>query len=429
MFEEIRAKLKEEQANNVEAGTEAVLELNWNSFDSHSRNIAIIMSLFSSEPIPCFLLESVACKIYSRPNINETCLNLFKRNWLLSSHENCYQMQEQVREWIKKRKISKLPKDTIKFLKEIFCQEMVAIARGISKNFNHLNLEEIENLGLSIPHIYEAVTEHRKEVSNHESVIYLFTGLARYYQQRISTQEKALFWYEQQLYYVWQNLDPDNPILAGSLESLAEFYKLIGKSVKSEFLYELALTLRRRLLGDKNPDTISCMENLAGLYRSRCKDAEAESLYQQIREMKKQLEFDVFLCHNSQDKLQVIEIARELQQRGIKPWLDIWELRPGFSWQQALQQQITSIKSAAIFVGESGIGPWQDMEIQAFLNRFVKQACPVIPIWLKNVPNQTSSTIELPIFLQGITWVDFRRPDPEPISQLIWGITGVKPVQ
>jgi tetratricopeptide (TPR) repeat protein len=41
------------------------------------------------------------------------------------------------------------------------------------------------------------------------------------------------------------------------------------------------------------------------------------------------MSFDVFLCHNSQDKPKVKEIAEKLKQQGLTPWLDVWELRPG----------------------------------------------------------------------------------------------------
>ncbi len=34
---------------------------------------------------------------------------------------------------------------------------------------------------------------------------------------------------------------------------------------------------------------------------------------------------------------------------------------------------------------------------------------------------------ELPLFLRGRIWVDFRQNHPEPIGQLIWGITGNRP--
>ena len=133
--------------------------------------------------------------------------------------------------------------------------------------------------------------------------------------------------------------------------------------------------------------------------------------------------FDVFLCHNSQDKPEVIKIAEKLKQQGVKPWLDVWELRPGLPWQPELERHIEQIKSAAVFVGESGIGPWQEMEIQAYLRRFVKKGSPVIPILLSNAPAKP----QLPIFLEGMTWVDFRGPYIDPIKQFIWGITGIKP--
>ena len=68
--------------------------------------------------------------------------------------------------------------------------------------------------------------------------------------------------------------------------------------------------------------------------------------------------FDVFLCHHGDDKPAVREIAQQLVQEGIKPWLDEREIPSGTSWQTALEQQIGFLKSAAVFVGDSGIGPW-----------------------------------------------------------------------
>lgn len=131
-------------------------------------------------------------------------------------------------------------------------------------------------------------------------------------------------------------------------------------------------------------------------------------------------DFHVFLCHNSEDKPAVKEIGERLKERGILPWLDEWELRPGLPWQRLLEEQISQIKSAAVFVGESGIGPWQNMELEAFLRQFVTRGCPVIPVILPDC----KETPELPIFLGGMTWVDFRKDDPDPMEQLTWGITG-----
>ena len=39
--------------------------------------------------------------------------------------------------------------------------------------------------------------------------------------------------------------------------------------------------------------------------------------------------FDVFMCHNSEDKPAVVALAEQLEVAGVRPWLDKWELRPG----------------------------------------------------------------------------------------------------
>ena len=105
---------------------------------------------------------------------------------------------------------------------------------------------------------------------------------------------------------------------------------------------------------------------------------------------------------------------------GIVPWLDEWELPPGRPWQPLLEQQMAHIKSAAVFVGSAGIGPWQEQEINGFLRQFVRRSSPVIPVLLENAPD----TPALPLFLEAMTWVDFRLTDPDPLERLVWGITG-----
>ncbi len=132
--------------------------------------------------------------------------------------------------------------------------------------------------------------------------------------------------------------------------------------------------------------------------------------------------YDVFLCHNNKDKALVKRVGAKLREHGILPWLDEWELRPGMPWQKILEHQIENVKAAAVFVGENGVGPWQDMEQAAFIRQFVQRECPVIPIVLPNCKQPP----QLPYFLSGMTWVDFRKTTPDPFQQLVWGITGEK---
>jgi hypothetical protein len=132
--------------------------------------------------------------------------------------------------------------------------------------------------------------------------------------------------------------------------------------------------------------------------------------------------FDVFLCHNSRDKDAVRKMNQRLQTENINTWFDEEQLPPGRLWQELLEEQINQIKTAAVFVGESGLGPWQDIELRAFLSEFVRRRCPVIPVILKECRNVP----QLPLFLNQFTWVDFRKNIPEPFGRLVWGITGRK---
>jgi len=132
--------------------------------------------------------------------------------------------------------------------------------------------------------------------------------------------------------------------------------------------------------------------------------------------------FDVFMCHNSQEKDDVREINGLLRTHGVKTWFDEEQIPPGRLWQQLLEEQIEKIKAAAVFVGQTGTGPWQEVELRAFLTEFTRRRCPIIPIIL---PKCTAVPM-LPLFLRQFTWVDFRKAEPDPFKKLLWGITGKK---
>jgi len=135
---------------------------------------------------------------------------------------------------------------------------------------------------------------------------------------------------------------------------------------------------------------------------------------------------DVFLSHNSKDKAAVRELARALQQRGIKVWLDEWELAPGRPWQEALEEVIETVRSAAVILGPAGLGPWEIPEMRACLSECVDRDLPVIPVLLPGVPDKP----DLPLFLRSFTWVDLRDGLTDAgLDRLEWGITGVKPAR
>ncbi len=136
---------------------------------------------------------------------------------------------------------------------------------------------------------------------------------------------------------------------------------------------------------------------------------------------------DCFLSHNSRDKPAVRALAEGLRAQGISVWLDEDKLRPGIPSQPLLESGIRASRSVAVLVGADGLGPWEDVEMQAALSRAVKDGRPVIPVLLADAPAEP----ELPMFLSERTWVDLR-PQADsgnltPFDRLIWGITGKGP--
>jgi GTPase SAR1 family protein len=137
-----------------------------------------------------------------------------------------------------------------------------------------------------------------------------------------------------------------------------------------------------------------------------------------LRAKEEAAEFDVFLCHNWKDKPAVRELAQCLRARGLRPWLDERQLRPGEMWQPALEEVIAKIPAAAVIIG-SEIGPWQMQELAAFLRQRSRRRCAVVPVLLPG-PHPEN----LPVFLDALTWVDLAATEPDPIDRLVWGITG-----
>ncbi len=132
-------------------------------------------------------------------------------------------------------------------------------------------------------------------------------------------------------------------------------------------------------------------------------------------------EFDVFLSYHREDRAAVRGIARQLRERGLHPWLDEDELPPGRAWEQALEDVIADVPAAAVIVG-SRVGPWRDRELVAFLRQFIRRHGAIVPVLL---PGATPR--DLPAFLESLTWVDLNATEPDPIDNLVWGITGKHP--
>lgn len=131
-------------------------------------------------------------------------------------------------------------------------------------------------------------------------------------------------------------------------------------------------------------------------------------------------DYDIFLSYNSKDRAEITKIAERMRSDGVLPWFDTSDLAPGQRWHDELEQQIRKVSAAAVFIGSNGLGPWQEMEQQAFVNESLKREFRIIPVLLPDAPDG----VQLPVFLAQWHAVDFRLAQPDPFDRLLWAITG-----
>ena len=135
-------------------------------------------------------------------------------------------------------------------------------------------------------------------------------------------------------------------------------------------------------------------------------------------------QFDVFLAHNSQDKPLIRQLHSQLTSRGIRPWLDVDDMAVGTLFQDGIQQAITQIKSAAICIGQNGLGRWQKLELKALVTQCVERNIPVIPVLL---PGVTDIPSDLPFLREfhGVTFPSIT--DQKALDALQRGIENANP--
>jgi hypothetical protein len=175
---------------------------------------------------------------------------------------------------------------------------------------------------------------------------------------------------------------------------------------------------------DEEPsaDTVAAV---AEMKRNAEEQRDREVTAMQLRGKAETADFDVYLCYNAKDRDAVMAIGDRLKERGILPWLDIWEIRPGLRWQEHIERSIESIKSAAVFIGSGGAAPWRVLETEAVLKRFAADNRPVIPVLLEG--NRGSP--RLPVYMRSRHLVDLRDLTSDPFDELVREISASGPGQ
>ena len=125
--------------------------------------------------------------------------------------------------------------------------------------------------------------------------------------------------------------------------------------------------------------------------------------------------FSVFLSHSSRDKPIVDEVFNELNKAGVRAWYDRYEIEPGDSITDKINEGLSGSKIGLLFFSRNFIDPrsgWPTREANYFFQKLMRQG-------KKNfiVLNIDLSVDELPPLLQDFLFIDMRSSDA--ISEVV----------
>ena len=114
----------------------------------------------------------------------------------------------------------------------------------------------------------------------------------------------------------------------------------------------------------------------------------------------------VFLSYARSDSAKVLRVAEGLRAAGIRVWLDQASLKPGSSWMEEIERELSTADFVAFFISPNSVGHgWAKQELQIALHRQVsgEGGAVILPVLLQDA--------DVPPLLRQFQWVDLRSGD------------------
>lgn len=128
----------------------------------------------------------------------------------------------------------------------------------------------------------------------------------------------------------------------------------------------------------------------------------------------------VYLAHATEDKPVVRPVAEHLMANGIEVWLDEWDIEPGESLRQQMEQGLEGMTHFVVMLTPAALKkPWVAMEIDAGIIRKIGGESHFLPLLVGVEP------ADLPIFLRTMLGIRFDPSVPTELKSLVDRIHGV----
>lgn len=93
--------------------------------------------------------------------------------------------------------------------------------------------------------------------------------------------------------------------------------------------------------------------------------------------------FDVFICHTSEDKTEVVRpLATALRDAGLSVWYDEFELRMGDSLRRKIDKGLSNSRFGVVVLSRDFFGRgWPEYELDGLVTRAVSGQQVLLPVW------------------------------------------------
>jgi tetratricopeptide (TPR) repeat protein len=265
-----KALSETEDGMTAPLGVQAAIDLSWQELDERARELAYLLSLFASAPVPWGLVQSC---LSDRGNeeIEDLRDELVKLSLLKRTGKGVYQLHQLLREFFREKLDSS---EETGDLKRAYCRALGEEAKQIPQG---LTREVVERVLPVIPHLAEVATTLLPWLEN-ENLVWPFVGLGRFYAGQ-GAYAQAQPWFEQCLAICQERLGEEHPDVAQSLNNLAELYRNQGRYDQAEPLHKRALAIYEEVLGPKHRNVATILNNLSELYRNQGRYDQGEPLY------------------------------------------------------------------------------------------------------------------------------------------------------
>ncbi|MBP3618911.1 MAG: toll/interleukin-1 receptor domain-containing protein [Lachnospiraceae bacterium] len=130
----------------------------------------------------------------------------------------------------------------------------------------------------------------------------------------------------------------------------------------------------------------------------------------------------IFLSHTSVDKPFVEKLAKDLKNLGINVWYDKYQIKVGESILWKIDEGIKESEYLGIVISQEALkSEWVKTEITAAWQKQIERKGKfILPIYYREC--------EIPLFLQGIKYADFRKDYKKGLEDLI-SVFGIKSIE